>query len=41
MDIENKRESSFKGSNPMEASSLGFEEIRLIIVVDVTTMRKQ
>jgi len=32
-EIETQRESSFRGSNPMEASTLGSGEIILIIAV--------
>lgn len=40
-DIETQRESSFRGRNPMEASTSGSGEIRLIITLVTTTMQKQ
>ena len=41
-DIETQRESSFRGSCPMEASTSGSREIILIIkVVAITVLKKQ
>lgn len=40
-EIETQRESSFRGRNPMEASTLGSREIRLIIVVVAIAVLKQ
>ena len=39
-EIETYRESSFRGRNPMEASTLRFGEIRCIIAAIVATMQK-
>lgn len=38
MEIKTKSESSFRGSIPMEASTSGFWEIRLIIAIDAATV---
>lgn len=40
-EIETQRESSFKGSNPMEASTSRYGEIRLINAVVVATVQKK
>lgn len=40
-EIDTHRESSFRGSSPMEASNSGFRKIRQIIAVVATILWKQ
>jgi len=37
-EIETQMESSFRGRNPMEASTLGYREFKIIIAVVAATM---